>query len=480
MKIFISYSWDNEEHKNWVLNLADLLTKNGLYVLLDQYDLKAGKNMNLFMENAIRESSKVLIILTPNYKLKAEKRKGGVGYEYSICTQNLFENQSNNKRFIPILRKGSLGESVPSYLKVFTYHDMTFEIDFESCFNGLLRLLYNKPLIKRPQIGNKPDFDSADLADINKSEFVNFNQMIKESVINMQKKSKTNSFYSISSGYKDLDYITSGFNDGNLIVIGGRPGMGITSFALSLIHNNAINDNRSVGFFTLESSKIHITNKLLSIVTQIPFVHLNNGKLLKREWIKLDNAVKKVVDIDLFISDKQFIDIKDIKNKFKQLSKKHNIDLIIIDSLSSINFTEPHSLNNKIIESLFLQLKDLTIELNIPIIITTKVNKSNEIYGNKRPKMIDLPNYEIIERLADLIIFIHRPEEYGFLEDEDGNSLKDIAEFIVIKNRLGLSGYCCLKLNKELGFYKDVAPNKALSFIDLKTNNDFDNNEAPF
>ena len=91
MTVFISYSWDNEKHKSFVRRMAtDLRVEYGINVLLDQFELNAGKNLTQFLDNSINIADKVLMILTPNYKLKAEKRNGGVGYEYSIVSQTLF------------------------------------------------------------------------------------------------------------------------------------------------------------------------------------------------------------------------------------------------------------------------------------------------------------------------------------------------------------------------------------------------------
>jgi hypothetical protein len=158
MKIFISYSWDNEPHKEWVKNLADLLTKNGVYVHFDQYDLDAGKNMILYMEKSLEDSDKVLIILTPNYNFKAKYRDKGVGFEYSLISQELFDIQKNNNKFIPILRSGEK-EGFPGILKSLIFHDMRIDGSFESDFHKLLRIVFNKPQTKRPQLGNPPDLD---------------------------------------------------------------------------------------------------------------------------------------------------------------------------------------------------------------------------------------------------------------------------------------------------------------------------------
>ena len=96
-KVFISYSWDNDEHKDWVLNLANNLAENGIEPILDRYELGPGANAPYFMETALKESYKVLIIFTENYQTKAMGRRGGVGYEYSILNAEICKNITDNK-----------------------------------------------------------------------------------------------------------------------------------------------------------------------------------------------------------------------------------------------------------------------------------------------------------------------------------------------------------------------------------------------
>ena len=103
--VFISYSWDSPEHQEWVLKLAtDLIKIYGINVLLDQFELSAGRELTMFMESSVEKADKVLVIMTPKYQQKADKREGGVGYEYSMISQGLFATQTDNNKFIPILR----------------------------------------------------------------------------------------------------------------------------------------------------------------------------------------------------------------------------------------------------------------------------------------------------------------------------------------------------------------------------------------
>ncbi len=161
--VFISYSWDSQEHKDWVLKLAMyLIEKAGCNVLLDQFDLAAGKELTYFMENGLEKADKVLIILTEEYKKRADGRKGGTGFEYSLISQGLYDLQANNEKFIPVLRQGTKATSAPIYLGSKIYHSMKDNSRFEMDAFKLSREIYNKPEIVRPKLGAIPDFNNPD------------------------------------------------------------------------------------------------------------------------------------------------------------------------------------------------------------------------------------------------------------------------------------------------------------------------------
>ena len=121
-KIFISYSWDNETHKKWIKNIADKL-KTNFEVILDQYNFKPGMRTYQTMKKSIIQADKVLIFFTQNYKNKAENNKGGVGYEFSIITEELNKVLIEDK-YIPLLREGNKEDSIPTYMKDFFYFDI--------------------------------------------------------------------------------------------------------------------------------------------------------------------------------------------------------------------------------------------------------------------------------------------------------------------------------------------------------------------
>ena len=216
--VFISYSWDGEVHQEWVLKLADdLTTRYGLIVLLDQYDLTVGKNMTAFMEKSLEAADKVLIVLTPNYKTKAENRKGGAGFEHSIISQELYSLQDKNNKYLPILRNGTIETSAPGYIKTMINRPMLNDNQYESDLLKLVKDIYEKPQAVRPQRGKIPNFDEiAELDPI----IERANKLQKEEQAEHERlqflnssQAKSNSDYEIQKLFNEIDVKAKKYQD---------------------------------------------------------------------------------------------------------------------------------------------------------------------------------------------------------------------------------------------------------------------------
>ena len=156
-KVFISYSHDSPEHKQWVSELGAKLRHKGVDVILDQWDLGLGDDLTQFMEVGIRDLDRVLVICTDSYVKKANAREGGVGYEIQIVTSQLVKDLGINK-FIPVIRQASGQEKMPTCLGIRVYIDFTDDSQFEEKFDELLRELYGEPEVQKPPLGKKPSF----------------------------------------------------------------------------------------------------------------------------------------------------------------------------------------------------------------------------------------------------------------------------------------------------------------------------------
>jgi TIR domain len=154
---FISYSWDGEDHQNWVLKLAERLQgEDGVQIILDKWNLKPGQDRLHFMEQAITRADFVIVVCTDNYASKADGREGGVGYESSIITSQLAK-ELNTGKFVPVLRKGSFEDSLPIYLSGRFGINLSAEPYSEEEYETLMRLLHDE-LIQGPALGKEPDF----------------------------------------------------------------------------------------------------------------------------------------------------------------------------------------------------------------------------------------------------------------------------------------------------------------------------------
>jgi len=156
-RAFLSYSWDGRDHQQWVTKFAERLQgESGVEMIFDGWHLKPGDDKLHFMEQAVAENNFVVVVCTPTYAERANKRQGGVGYESMVITSELAEHILTNK-FIPVLRKGTWDSSLPIYLKSRMGVDLTDEPYREDEYERLLRVLHGEP-IQPPRLGSKPVF----------------------------------------------------------------------------------------------------------------------------------------------------------------------------------------------------------------------------------------------------------------------------------------------------------------------------------
>jgi hypothetical protein len=160
--VFISYSWDDEDHKEWVRQLAERLVINGVSVALDQWDVEPGESLTMFMEAQAYHCDHVLVICTPSYAAKSTERKGGVGYEQQIISGQIAAG-IDRKKFIPIVRKGEftpgVGCAIPPHFLGTLALDMRDGSRFDDVFEVLIRTIFRDPKFPKPIIGERPNFD---------------------------------------------------------------------------------------------------------------------------------------------------------------------------------------------------------------------------------------------------------------------------------------------------------------------------------
>ncbi len=292
-----------------------------------------------------------------------------------------------------------------------------------------------------------------------KKEAVKINNLIKEAIHQIEESGKRDDHLSgVPSGFTRIDRITSGWQKSDLIIIAARPSMGKTAFVLSMTRNIAVEHNRPVAFFSLEMSSLQLVNRLIVSETKLPSERIRNGKLQDWEWEQLEFKIKNLVDAPIFIDDTPAISIYELRAKCRRLKLQHDVGLIIIDYLQLMTGTaETRGNREQEVSIISRSLKAISKELDIPIIALSQLNRAVETRGGtKRPQLSDLRESGAIEQDADMVLFIHRPEYYGFLEDEEGNSNIGIAEIIIAKHRNGRIGDVKLKFQSESASFVEM------------------------
>ena len=268
----------------------------------------------------------------------------------------------------------------------------------------------------------------------------------------------------IKSGFPELDKITNGWNNGDLIVIAARPAMGKTAFGMSLLREIAVKNRIPTAFFSLEMSNKQVINKFrmaLSKVNGAKILVYDNGytdTLNEEEKRRLEDAEKQMDIAPIYLDDSPFLSIHELSQQAIRLVSDFQIKLIIVDYLQLISAGLLFSDRNEEVAYIIRRLKALAKDLNIPIIAFSQQNRGAEdsvgIEG-KRPKLRDLRG-NTIEEDADVICFIHRPEYYKIYSDENGNDLHGKTEIIVAKNRNGNTGIARLKFNGEYSSFDNL------------------------
>jgi len=243
----------------------------------------------------------------------------------------------------------------------------------------------------------------------------------------------------VPSGFTSLDKITSGWQNSDLVIIAARPSMGKTAFILSMCRNIAVEFNMPVAIFSLEMSSVQLAKRLLVAESELPSEKIRSGRLEQYEWDHLMRKTNRLVTSPMFVDETPALSVFELRAKARRLVSHNDVKLIVIDYLQLMTGHGDNKGGNREqeVSSISRSLKALAKELNVPIIALSQLNRAAELRsGDKKPMLADLRESGAIEQDADIVIFIHRPEKFGFNERE-GVSLKGVANIIIAKHRNG-------------------------------------------
>jgi len=266
----------------------------------------------------------------------------------------------------------------------------------------------------------------------------------------------------VSTGFTELDKITSGFQPGDLVIIAGRPSMGKTAFSLDLACHACLSDNTAVAFFSLEMASMAIAMRLLASSAKIDLHKLRSGNLTNSQWKDLTLAVTTLSGTDFFIDDTGTLGLMELRARARQFKQQHDIGIIFIDYLQLMRPPKAESREQEVAQ-ISRALKGLARELEVPVIAMSQLSRAVEQRGgDKRPVLSDLRDSGSIEQDADVVMFIYRERLYKSSSEDDEGEIDNTAEIIIRKQRNGPTGTVKLTFVPEYARFVDQADEAAV------------------
>jgi replicative DNA helicase len=264
----------------------------------------------------------------------------------------------------------------------------------------------------------------------------------------------------VPTGFRDLDSLTGGWQNSDLIIIAGRPSSGKTSFALSLARNAAVHSEKptGVGIFSLEMSINQLVMRLLCAEAKVDAHAVRTGRLPEEEWKRLSLSAGRLTKAQIYIDDSASLGILELRAKARRLKVERNIGLIIVDYLQLMQGPKSSENREKEISAISRSLKALAKELTIPVVALSQLSRAVESRTDKRPILSDLRESGAIEQDADVVMFVHRPEMSLDPNSEEGQQSRGMADIIVGKQRNGPIDDIKLAFVHRYARFENLAP----------------------
>ena len=268
-----------------------------------------------------------------------------------------------------------------------------------------------------------------------KEGFEQLNPIMIEALDDLEKKrAQGGSVTGVPSGLLDLDDLTSGFQNGELVIIAGRPAMGKTALALSMMRNASVEANLGVGMFSLEMSNQSLAMRLLCAEAKVNQHFVRTGKLPQKLWKNLGVAAGDLEKAPIYLDDTPALTVRELRAKARRLKSEKDISMIIVDYLQLMQGPRRVENRQQEISVISRSLKALAKEINVPVVALSQLSRAVEQRQDKNPQLSDLRESGAIEQDADVVIFLYRPFVYDNDEDEG------LAKIIVAKQRNGPTG----------------------------------------
>lgn len=373
---------------------------------------------------------------TVSARLKDKKELAAIGdIDYLLAIVNSVPTAANIDYYINLVNQKALLRRLIDTANEISNNAYDEEMDFNDLIEGAERKIFGVSKMRRG------------------SEFRNIQDVLTKTQADLERlASNSSEVTGLSTGFGNIDKMTTGFHETEFIIVAARPGMGKTAFMLNLA-TSAAADKKTVAIFNLEMNAEQLATRMISSLGQIPVTKLRTGRLEHNDWKRVNEAMSQLADTNIYIDDTPGITIGEIKAKCRRLaSSPSGLDLVLIDYLQLVTSSEHYGGNRQQeVSDISRALKTMALELNVPVVAAAQLSREVEKRDDKRPLMSDLRESGSLEQDADMVTFIYRDGYYNKEAKADGSD--NVSEFIIGKNRSGPTGTVDLLFKGETGTF---------------------------
>tara|TARA_Y100000590_G_scaffold281163_1_gene315890 strand:- start:371 stop:1723 length:1353 start_codon:yes stop_codon:yes gene_type:complete len=293
-----------------------------------------------------------------------------------------------------------------------------------------------------------------------KGGFRHIDPILQQTIEKLDKiSSNKGSIIGIPSGLLDLDEKTSGFQDGDLVIIAGRPGMGKTALALSIMRNASVDHGYGIGMFSLEMANHQLAMRMLCSEARVDSHLVRTGNLPKTHWKNLSLSVGSLAEAPIHLDDTPAMTVLELRAKARRLKAEKDVGMVIVDYLQLMQGPKGVESRQQEISVISRSLKALAKELNVPVIALSQLSRAVEQRADHKPQLSDLRESGAIEQDADVVIFLYRPWVYSQDSDDEGK-----AEIILAKQRNGPTGSIKATFISRFARFENLSHDKIMPF----------------
>ncbi|NMH67197.1 DnaB-like helicase C-terminal domain-containing protein [Shewanella salipaludis] len=431
VSVFYSYSHKDEKLRDDLETHLSLLLRKGLISTWHDRCISAGQEWATEIDNNIRSADIILLLVSSDF-IASEYC---YGKELSIAIDN---HEANKSIVIPIILRPTDWEDAPFAKLQALPADAKAVTSWSNHDEAWLDVVkgIKKSISHRLKLKNRMK-ESTGLRSMNDL----LECFVDKLELNYNDNNE-NLISGLETGIADLDILIDGLHSSQLITIAARPNMGKGDLALNIATHAALTNKLPVAYFTMTMTAEQLTQRLVSSVSYIDSHSVSRGNLDDEQWARISASFGLLLESPLYIDESIFSTAEELRKKCIELHSKHELNLIVIDSIQHLNQQITHQ--NHIPTSIPKQLKNLAREIGVPIIITSSVSMKVERRACKRPVLSDLYEWNELEDFSDTVLFIYRDEVYNEYTDDFGK-----AEIIIAKEMFSKLGVVTVNYNSN-------------------------------